>query len=239
MSTRRAWPSVVVTSALALICAITAGVAASASGAELTRGPTQAELEGAAKREVADRWRTWPAGKIFPATIAYVAEQGGQEKARRVGISTATDCAGAVDRKAAVTLRKAGCKAVLRATYLDALQGVVVTVGVVALPDELRAVRAKGVFPASGRPVPGLRPVPFEGTVTDRFTAQGRQAASVRQAGPYLVLTTAGQVDGRPARAVGGQRPAVFAFATDLGERVLTELSTPRMPECGAKGWRC
>ncbi|MET9336968.1 hypothetical protein [Nonomuraea sp. NPDC003804] len=239
MSNRRAWPSLVVTSALALICAITAGVAASASGAELTRGPTQAELENAAKREVAERWHSWPAGKIFPATLPYIAEQGGQERARRVGIARSTGCAGAVDAKAAAALRKAGCRGVLRATYLDALQGVVVTVGVVALPDELRAVRAKKVFPISGRPVPGLRPVAFEGTVTDRFTAQGRQAGSVRQAGPYLVLTTAGQVDGRPARAVGEQRPAVFAFAADLGERVLAELSTPRVPQCGAKGWRC
>ncbi|MFD1940279.1 MULTISPECIES: hypothetical protein [Nonomuraea] len=227
------------TSALALICAITAGVAASASGAELTRGPTQAELEAAAKREVADRWRSWPAGKIFPATITYVAEQGGKEKAHRVGISASTDCVSAVDRKAAATLRRAGCEAVLRATYLDELQGVVVTVGVLALPDELRAVRAKKAFPISGRPVPGLRPVAFQGTVTERFTPQGRQTASVRQAGPYVVLTTAGQVDGRPARAVGGQRPAVFAFAADLGERVLVELSTPRMPDCGSKAWRC
>ncbi|MFC7719165.1 hypothetical protein [Nonomuraea recticatena] len=239
MSKRRAWPAVVVTSALALICAITAGIAASAAGAELTRGPTQAELERAAKREVADRWRSWPAGRIFPATLAYYAEQGGEERARRVGISTTTDCAGAVDRKAESALRRAGCRAVLRATYLDALQGVVVTVGVVALPDELRAVRAKKVFSASGKPVPGIRPMAFAGTVTDRFTAAGRQAGSVRQAGPYLVLTTAGQVDGRPARAVGGQRPAVFSFAADLGEHVLTELSTPRMPECGAKGWQC
>ncbi|MEU7896533.1 hypothetical protein AB0B45_27210 [Nonomuraea sp. NPDC049152] len=239
MSNGRAWPPLVVTSALALICAITAGVAASASGAELTRGPTQAELESAAKREVAERWRTWPAGKIFPATLAYVAEQGGAEKARRVGISTSTACAGAVDRKAAATLRRMGCRAVLRATYLDELQGVVVTVGVIALPDELRAVRAKKAFPIAGRSVPGLRPVAFEGTVTDRFTPQGRQAGSVRQAGPYVVLTTAGQVDGRPARAVGGQRPAVFAFAADLGERVLIELSTPRMPECGSTAWRC
>jgi hypothetical protein len=87
--------------------------------------------------------------------------------------------------------------------------------------------------------VPGLRPLAFHGTVSHRFTAAGRQAGSVRQAGPYLVLTTAGQVDGRPAVAVGEQRPTVFAFATELSERVLAELSAPVMPDCSAKEWQC
>ncbi|MFI9556908.1 hypothetical protein [Nonomuraea endophytica] len=239
MSNARPWPALVVASVLTLVCAVAAGVAASAAGSELSRGPTAAELASAAKREVSERWRTWQAGKIFPATLAYSAEQGGQERATRIGISPQTGCQQAVDKKAVKALRSHGCRAVLRATYIDALQGVVVTVGVVALPDELRASRAKAAFPQGGKAVPGLRPVAFQGTVADRFTAAVRQAGSVRQAGPYLVLTTSGQVDGRPARAVGEQRPMIFAFAAELSERILADLSEPRMPECGAREWRC
>ncbi|MEV1178461.1 hypothetical protein AB0J09_59785, partial [Nonomuraea sp. NPDC049784] len=116
---------------------------------------------------------------------------------------------------------------------------VLVTIGVVALRDEPGAVRAKTAFSDSGKPVPGLYPLAFSGTVADRFTPDVRQTGSVRQAGPYLVLTTAGQVDGRPANAADEQRPAIFAFATEIAEHVLTDLSTPRMPDCTAKEWQC
>ncbi|MFG1704059.1 hypothetical protein ACFLIM_12770 [Nonomuraea sp. M3C6] len=238
MNSARPWPTLVVASALTLVCAVAAGVAGSAAGTELTRGPSTAELHAAAKREVAERWRTWPSGRIFPATLPYSAEQGGQERASRIGISPRTAC-DSVDAKAAKALRKAGCKGVLRATYIDALRGVLVTIGVVALADESDAVRAKSAFSDSGKPVPGLRPLAFSGTVSDRFTASVRQSGSVRQAGPYLVLTTAGQVDGRPADAAGEPRPAIFAFATEMSERVLSDLSTPRMPDCTAGEWQC
>ncbi|MEV4077702.1 hypothetical protein ACGFJC_44985 [Nonomuraea fuscirosea] len=240
MNSARPWPTLVVASALTLFCAVTAGVAGSAAGTELTRGPSTAELRTAAAQEVAERWRAWPTGRIFPATLPYSAEQGGRERAHRVGISPRSACgADAVDAKAVEALRAAGCKGVLRATYVDALRGVLVTIGVVALRDEPGAVRAKSAFADNGKPAPGLRPLAFTGTVSDRFTPAVRQSGSVRQAGPYLVLTTAGQVDGRPADAAGEPRPAIFAFATDIAERVLSELSTPKMPDCAAREWRC
>ncbi|WP_252374980.1 MULTISPECIES: hypothetical protein [unclassified Nonomuraea] len=239
MDSARPWPTLVVASALTLICAVAAGVAGSAAGTELTRGPSTAELHVAAQRELAERWRAWPTGRIFPATLRYAAEQGGQERAWRIGISPHTSCAESVDTEAATPLRAAGCRGVLRATYIDALRGVLVTIGVVAMNDEKGALRAKSAFSGNGEPEPGLRPLAFRGTVADRFTPAVRQAGSVRQAGPYLVLTTAGQVDGRPADSVGEQRPAIFAFATEIAESVLSELSTPRMPDCTAKEWEC
>ncbi|WP_246074774.1 hypothetical protein [Nonomuraea terrae] len=239
MNSARPWPTLVAASALTLVCAVAAGVAGSAAGTELTRGPSTAELHAAAEREIAGRWRNWPAGRVFPATLPYSAEQGGRERAGRIGISPHTSCEDAVDAAAAKALRQAGCKGVLRATYIDALRGVLVTIGVAAFPDELSAVRAKSAFAGGGRPVPGLRPLAFPGTVADRFTADVRQSGSVRQAGPYLVLTTAGQVDGRPADAASEPRPAIFAFATEISERVLTRLSTPRMPDCTSREWQC
>nr|BFE83368.1 hypothetical protein GCM10020093_059690 [Planobispora longispora] len=156
---------------------------------------------------MARRWRTWPAGRVFPETVRYAAEQGGMERARRVGISPQTACDRAVDARLREPMRRAGCRAILRATYLDALQGVVVTVGVAAFPDEPGSVKAMSALPRGGRPAPGLKALSFPGTVADRFTAAGRQASLARKGGPYLVMVTVGQVDGRPAKATGSSGP--------------------------------
>ncbi|MBB2913540.1 hypothetical protein FHS43_004844 [Streptosporangium becharense] len=233
------WPTPIAAALVALMCAVAAGVAAGAAGTELTRGPTPVELDRAAAAEVARRWRAWPAGKIFPETVRYAAEQGGEERARRVGISRETRCDRAVDAGLRKALRRSGCLAVLRATYLDALQGIVVTVGVAAFADETGAVAARTALPRTGRPSPGLKALAFPGTVSERFSAAGRQTGLVRQEGPYVVLATAGQVDGRPARAVGEQRPTLFAFTGDIADRVLSRLATPGRPDCRAEEWRC
>src|SRR3569833_1090289 len=54
---------------------------------EFHRAPTTGELYRAATEEVRDRWRTWPAERIFPDSVPYTSEQGGVEQARRVGIA--------------------------------------------------------------------------------------------------------------------------------------------------------
>ncbi|WP_433497880.1 hypothetical protein ACQP1K_23640 [Sphaerimonospora sp. CA-214678] len=239
MGERRTWPALAIASALTLICAIVAAVAANAALAELTRGPSPEEVRQATAAEVARRWERWPVGRIFPATLTYNSEQGGVERARRVGVSSRYGCRTATDTRLHKALRAAGCRAVLRATYLDALQGVVVTVGVAAFPDARSAAAAEHAFPRGGGPVPGLRALAFPGTVTDRFSQAGRQAATVRQAGPYLVMTTAGQVDGRPARAVGRQRPGVFSFTDALAGQIASTLTAPAAPDCAAEEWRC
>ncbi|GIH98885.1 hypothetical protein [Planobispora takensis] len=236
---RRVWPALVAASALTLSCAVVAAVAASTAGAELTRGPSAGELRRAAAEEVARRWQVWPSGRIFPARVRYSAEQGGQEQARRVGISPETRCDRAVDARLREPLRRAGCRAILRATYLDALQAVVITVGVAAFPDDEGAAAAKAALPKGGRPSPGLKALAFRGTVTDRFTAAGRQTSSARRSGPYLVMITIGQTDGRPAKTVGEQRPTMFAFADDIAVQILAGVSTPVPPDCHSREWRC
>lgn len=235
----RSWSALVVVAMLAVGCAIVAGFAGSVAGAELTRGPDAAELQRASAEEIARRWQVWPVKRIFPATLPYVTEQGGQERARRVGVSSRTDCQAAVDARLRPVFRAAGCRAVLRATYLDALQGVVVTIGVAAFPDAASAARAHAAFPRAGQPSPGLRALSFPRTVADRFTAAGRQHGYARQEGPYVVAVTAGQVDGRPARAVGHQRETLFAFTADLADGVLRNLVTPVVPDCTAEEWVC
>ncbi len=208
-------------------------VAGSKVWAGLRRRPTAAELLRASDAEVARRWSAWPGGRIFPARIPY-SVVGGSEEASRVGIDAGTDCAAAVDPALRPVLAGNGCLAVLRATYLDQLQGVVVTVGVAAFPNERAAFLATAALPG-GR----LRALPFARTPTDRFTDAARQFGSAERAGPYLLLTTAGQTDGRPAASVPVPRTGVFDTAPQLGHAIGQTLAQRARPDCRSREWQC
>ncbi|RAY13302.1 hypothetical protein DPM19_19645 [Actinomadura craniellae] len=199
---------------------------------ELGRAPTGAERARAVLAEQAGRWRSWPAGRLFPGTIAYTLAVGGRETARRVGIGPGTGCAAAVDVPLRDGLRRAGCRAVLRATYLDAPQGLVITVGVLVLPDPAAAARTAARLP-SGRSVasPGLRALPFPGSVTSRFGDAARQAAAVAHRGPYVVAATVGYTDGRPAARIRSRQDVLFEIAPQLAAGVLGPLAAG--PGCG------
>jgi hypothetical protein len=208
---------------------------------ELAREPTPTELRQAAVVEVAERWRNWPTGRIFPERLSYEPEQGGDaEEATRVGIAPGANCTEGVDPAVVPALRRFGCAAVLRATYLDATQGVVITLGVVAFRDPAVAGRVGAQFSADGKPTPAVRAVGFPGTVTARFNDDARQASYVRQGGPYLILATAGQTDGRPAKAIQKGREGLFTFASEMAERLGGELSKPARPDCTQpERWAC
>jgi hypothetical protein len=140
----------------AALCCLTLAVAASSSAhAELTRPPTAAERSAAAAAEVASRWRAWPAGRIFPAGLRYTTALQTRETARRVGISAGSGCAPAVAAAAGRQALRDGCRAALRATYADQLQGVVYTIGVFAFtgPRGADAFMRALAGDADGRPV--------------------------------------------------------------------------------------
>ncbi|SEF85062.1 PknH-like extracellular domain-containing protein [Thermomonospora echinospora] len=204
----------------------------------LTRDPTAAELRRAADAEVARRWRAWPAGRIFPERLTYLPGTEEVEYATRAGIAPETDCAGSVDAATATVLQRHGCRAVLRATYADQLEGVVVTVGVVVFPDQQAAYQARQEIPGSPT---ALRAAAFPGTVAARFDDAARQSGTAERGGPYLVLTTAGQSDGRPATAVAGkQRPDdLFGLVPQLGHTIAQTLSTRALPDCTSADWQC
>ena len=128
---RRTLPVICLTTA-ALCCLALAVVARASARAELTRPPTAAERSAAAAAEVAGRWRAWPAGRIFPAGLRYTTALRTTETARRVGISPGSGCAASVTTAAGGRELLAGCRAALRATYADQLQGVTYTIGVLA-----------------------------------------------------------------------------------------------------------
>ena len=104
----------------------TAGLAASAAGVSaqlLPRKFTVEQQQQIIAWEVAGRWRTLPAGEIFPASITYQLPAGALGasselplRADRVGISRPATCTAASDPAAARVLAAGRCAALLRAT---------------------------------------------------------------------------------------------------------------------------
>jgi hypothetical protein len=236
---RRQWGVIAALAVLALACVAAAVVAAGRVHAEQTRPPTPAELSAAGALGVASRWAREPAGQIFPATLAYDSNLLDHETARRAGISPVTSCPAALDPAVAASARRDGCRAVLRASYVDQLGGVVYTIGVLAFPTPRQAAAFLARYHYQQSPVRGLRAAAFPGTAASAFRDAARQTASSRQDGPYAVLTVAGYVDGRPATATGEKQTVPFEPATELAEDVGTPLGQPVTVTCGRPEWSC
>ncbi|MDL4819044.1 hypothetical protein [Actinomadura opuntiae] len=223
---------------IAAACATVLVVAGVRLAGELTRAPTPAERSAAVATEIGRRYRAWPAGRIFPAALRYTLDEGSAETARRIGIGTDTRCDTAVDPQLSASLTARGCQAVLRATYLDQAQGLAVTVGVAAFPDTASAHGAVAWFPPRA-PTPGLRALPFAGTVTAQFGDAARQAAAAAQRGPYVVAATAGYADGRPTLRGARRLPELAELAPQLADAVLRPLTAPAEIRCGTREWSC
>jgi hypothetical protein len=236
----RRHPLVMVFTALACLgCLAVAALAGRAAVAGQTRPPTQAERAAAASAAVVARWRSWPAGRIFPAALGYATTLRAHETARRVGISPDYRCAAALDTALAGPAREEGCRAGIRASYVDELDGVVYTAGVLAFPDRTRAAAFTRHLPPSQLPAAALRALALPGTVSARFTAAARQTATARQDGPYVLLTVAGYADGRPAAATGEHDPAAFSAAGQLSREILDPLNRPAVVNCARRQWSC
>jgi hypothetical protein len=171
----------------------------------LPRRFSAAQQEQIMTWEVAKRWRSWPAGRIFPRTIPYElpgrAFGGGSPlslTARRVGIAPQSSCRAAVDPAVGDVLARHGCQAVLRATYEDTTQTLAVTVGVAVLPAFSAARESATSLGTVGEPASGVRAVSFRRTTTARFGDRSHKIAWDGVAGPYLVFATVGYADGRP-----------------------------------------
>ncbi|MBO0814556.1 MAG: hypothetical protein J2P30_05305 [Actinobacteria bacterium] len=197
--------------------------------------------------EVGKRWRSWPAGRIFPSAIGYElpgsAFGGGRSlalRAQRVGIAPQASCRNATARAAGRLLVKRGCVAVLRATYQDTTQTFAVTVGVAVLPatstTDTPAAAAASALHKSGGPQPWLRAVSFRHTATAHFAGPGHKVAWSHAAGPYLVLATVGYADGRPWLSRGHDtytRAELTSLATGVGHWLAGRLGAPPpVPHC-------
>jgi hypothetical protein len=186
------------------------------------RHPSQAQLTAAGQRELAVLWQRLSAGQIFPASVRYVTTLGSQTKATLVGIAPQAPCDSAVDAKAAAVLNAAGCVTVLRATYADASQTALATIGIVVLRSPAgpgMPLYALGAGGGDG----GLVPVSFPGTVANAFTEDARETYGAQTgSGPYVFLYAVGYSDGRSTTL----EPIASG---NLGESVTTDLASGLM----------
>jgi hypothetical protein len=115
-----------------------------------------------------------------------------------VGIAPQSTCAAATDPALGRVLDPRGCQAMLRATYTDASDSFVVTVGVAIMRGTPPSSASLPSPSSSARgPRPGVKAVPFPGTLASRFSDRQRQLSGAYSRGPYLVLYTVGYTDGR------------------------------------------
>ena len=169
----------------------------------LPRTFSRGQQEQLAAWEIGKRWRTWPAGRIFPAVIPYqvpatalVSGSPAQLSATRIGIAPAASCPSVTGPKAQPVLARQHCTTVLRATYRDSTGAFAITVGIAVLPSPAQAghaLHALNVRAASA----GVRAAPFGHTLAASFSDAARQLSDISAAGPYLIMSTVGYANGR------------------------------------------
>jgi hypothetical protein len=228
-----------------------AGLVASAAGIAsqvLPRRFTTAQQQQIVAWETAKRWRTMPAGKIFPAAVPYQLPDynltaGAQLPlvADRVGIAPQVVCASGADPAAAQVLDAGHCLAMLRATYTDETDSMLVTVGVAVMPGAAAAQSAAAAVPQDHAQLSGVRAVSFPDTLASAFSDQQRQLSWAVARGPYVVLSTVGYADGRPQVPVSSDPYAdeeMTSLAGGIAGAVEAVLgSSPPAPRCpGAPG---
>jgi len=248
--------------AIALILGV-AGFAVSLTGVAVQLLPRHFTVEQQRQIqawEVMRRWQLLPAGQIFPASVSYqlsaktLQDQDPlQLNAFRVSIAPPeSDCAKAVTSAAAgAVLRKNGCQAVLRATYVDATRSFVMTVGVAVLPDSAAAASVHTKLAtlrlAAARQANGASLLPA-GVLVLRYGGAGgrtydynRQISASFTAGPYVVMYAAGYSDGRPRVPVSRDEYSegeMTNMAAGVAHKVAHTLAAiPPAPHCpGAPG---
>jgi len=248
--------------AIALILGV-AGFAVSLTGVAVQLLPRHFTVEQQRQIqawEVMRRWQLLPAGQIFPASVSYqlsaktLQDQDPlQLNAFRVSIAPPeSDCAKAMTSAAAgAVLRKNGCQAVLRATYVDATRSFVMTVGVAVMPDSAAAASVHTKLAtlrlAAARQANGASLLPAGvlmlryGGVGGRTYDYNRQISASFTAGPYVVMYAAGYSDGRPRVPVSRDEYSegeMTNMAGGVAHKVAHTLAaTPPAPHCpGAPG---
>jgi hypothetical protein len=199
----RSWAAMVAVLAIGL-CALAAG-AAGAVRQLLPREFSLAQQRQIQNWQLSRRWRAQPAGQIFPATLPYQVSNvslnsgvGLDLTASRLGIAPASGCSKAVSKSAAAVLAAGRCGTVLRATYLDASDSMVTTVGVAALATPAAATAAASkLLPDLHNQSFALHALPMPRSAAASFRQSQRQYSIAMPAGPYVVLATAGFTDGR------------------------------------------
>jgi hypothetical protein len=229
--------------ALILALAGLAGIAVAGFGVNGQLKPRQftaAQQRRIETWEVARRWRTIPKAQLFPAIVDYRLSGVGSSgslplRAWRLEIARQAQCAKAAGARPALraVLSRAGCQAVMRASYADASSSLVLTVGVAVLKDTAGATSIARFL--TGHPATGtgaashalvLHPLRVTGTPAAVFGLRQRQLSWVVAAGPYVVLGTVGFADGRPHVPVA-QDSYTYMEMTSLARAVASQIAAP------------
>jgi hypothetical protein len=220
-----------------------AGLAVALTGVAfqlLPRQFTREQRQQITDWELGKRWRTLPAGAIFPASLQYTPPQAFSDDpklqltASRMGIASQASCAAATDPAAVgAVLDRHGCEAMLRATYVDGTGSYVITVGVAAMPGSAQVNAAERELAGVGGTGAGVGTVPVAGSLAAAFTDSRRQLSASITAGPYLVFYTIGYTDDRPRVPVSADTYAdteMTAAGAGVAQAVVSQVDKPVPP---------
>lgn len=162
-------------------------------------------------------WRDEAVDKVFPATLGGRGGYNGglydrkQALWNRVGISPETDCDKGLTRETLKAAKDNGCKAVLRATYVDSTGNMVATVALVVLPEGSAEGGPKekvvSVYEDKRDTEGAVAPYAVPGTLAAKW--KDRNGAYVTAAYgenlPYVLGASIGSVDGYVAGVLPGE----------------------------------
>jgi hypothetical protein len=188
------------------------------TGSWLVGGPGEG-TERSAYTTAGRLWHNLPVDQLFPRTVdGQGAGPGGADRTwTRIAVAPDGGCAGAFDPLLLKALAPVGCRRLLRATYTDATQSHVTTVGLLFTEADAAAMRALDTrFAKEGlaqRADLMPRPYAAEGTVAAGFGDRQRAAwtVSILTDAPVVVYAVSGWADGR---TVAAPQPASRATAT-------------------------
>ncbi|MEU6402773.1 hypothetical protein [Streptomyces sp. NPDC046985] len=198
------------------------------TGSWLTADPARAGAAGAFATAGA-LWHSIPVDRLFPPTVqGRGAGPGGADRTwTRIAVAPDGGCANAFDPLLAKALAPVGCERLLRATYTDATQTYVTTVGMLFTKADATAMGSLAArFQREGLDrrtdlVPRLYPA--KGTVAAAFGDRQRAAwtVSVLTEAPVVVYAVTGWADGRsvdaPAPAADALRAGASSAAAQAG----------------------
>lgn len=154
-------------------------------------------------------WTDEPANNIFPDTIGgRDGRLGGLTNPKysywhRLGISPETSCSKGLTAKTLAKAEQLGCKAVLRATYVDPTGDMVATVALVVLPGGTSKNQELAQAFDGMENEGAVAPLTVPGTLAAGWKKIGRNGSALTSTSgehmPYAVAATVGAADGRRA----------------------------------------
>ncbi|MEB8337019.1 hypothetical protein OKJ99_05755 [Streptomyces endophyticus] len=199
------------------------------TGSLLSGGDSGPPSVQTAYREAGQLWHGVPVDQLFPRTLK--GEGAGPGRAgrtwTRIAVAPDTTCADAFDPLLHKALRSAGCLRLLRATYTDATQSGVTTVGLMFTKADAEATKAlRSRFLEQGLDrrddlIP--RPYAAKGTLADGFGDRQRAswAINILTDAPVVVYAVSGFADGRtvsePQPAADAMKPGATSAPAQAG----------------------